>query len=208
MCVLMMLELLLLTRASHWAHENYPPASSWQWIFHLLYWMWMGCPGNQLAWWLTPHGLNPGRKRLMWSSTCLSFFWLCQFLLQLVAKSCPCSQTPYRFIGYEEKSTPQLDRWHENWIQQNAFTNGSKYSLCLLDHNKHINIYTDSSDYQMGVCIIQDGQPIAYYSKKHNSAQKNYTTTEKEVLSIVPLSKSSGLCHLVQAHMCSLITKI
>lgn len=57
------------------------------------------------------------------------------------------------------------------------------------DFNKLFEIYTDASKAQLGAVISQNGKPIAFYSRKLNSAQLNYTTTERELLAIVETLK-------------------
>jgi len=51
------------------------------------------------------------------------------------------------------------------------------------------HIYTDSSNFQLGSTIIQNDKPIAFYSRKMNSAQRRYPTGEQELLSIVETLK-------------------
>ena len=61
--------------------------------------------------------------------------------------------------------------------------------LAFPDFNEEFHIYTDASDYQLGAVIMQKDKPIAFYSRKLNSAQKRYTTGEQELLSIVETLK-------------------
>ena len=61
--------------------------------------------------------------------------------------------------------------------------------LAFPDFNKPFVIHTDASKIQLGACISQEGKPIAFYSRKLNPAQTRYTTTERELLSIVETLK-------------------
>jgi hypothetical protein len=61
--------------------------------------------------------------------------------------------------------------------------------LTYPDWSKPFDIHTNASDYQLGAVISQEKEPIAFFSRKLNNAQKNYTTTEKELLSIVECIK-------------------
>jgi hypothetical protein len=59
-----------------------------------------------------------------------------------------------------------------------------------LDHNKRFDEYTDASpDFRLDACIIQEGRLVAYFLQKLTNSQQNYTTVEKEVLSIVATLK-------------------
>ena len=57
------------------------------------------------------------------------------------------------------------------------------------DPSKPFIVYTDASDFAVGAVVMQDHgsgpQPIAYMSRKHASAERNYPTREKELLAIV-----------------------
>ncbi|GFH61170.1 hypothetical protein CTEN210_17646 [Chaetoceros tenuissimus] len=61
--------------------------------------------------------------------------------------------------------------------------------LAYPDFSKKFTIYTDASDTKPGAVIMQDGKPLAFYSRKLNKSQLNYTVTEKELLSIVETLK-------------------
>ena len=79
-------------------------------------------------------------------------------------------------------------------VEQKAFDDIkaaiSKESLLTYpDFAKPFDVYTDASDKQLGAVILQEGKPIAHFSRTLNSAQRNYTVTDKELLSIVELLK-------------------
>jgi hypothetical protein len=61
--------------------------------------------------------------------------------------------------------------------------------LTYPNFNKTFEIHTDASKVQLGTCISQEGQPVAFYSRKLNPAQTRYTTIERELLSIVETLK-------------------
>ena len=66
----------------------------------------------------------------------------------------------------------------------------SKETL-LTDTNfdKIFKINTDASKVQLGAYISQEGRSVAFYSRKLNPTQTQYTTTERELLSIVETLK-------------------
>ena len=66
---------------------------------------------------------------------------------------------------------------------------GRELMLAYPDFNAPFEINTDAYKIQIGAVISQKGKPIAFYSQNMNSFQQNYTTTEKELLSIVATLK-------------------
>ena len=62
---------------------------------------------------------------------------------------------------------------------------GREVLLAYPDINAPSGIHTDASKLQIGAVMSQKGKPIPFYSQKMNRAQQNYTTTKKELISIV-----------------------
>jgi hypothetical protein len=147
-----------------------------------------------LGYWLTPRGLKPWRKKI-------------DAILHMDRPRTP--KELRRVIGcvnYYSNMWPSRAHVLKPLTDQAGFKKGEKLNwtstmqtafdkMCLLlaadalavypDYYKRFDIYTDSSDYQLGACIVQEGRIIAYFSHKLSNAQRNYITMEKEMLSIV-----------------------
>ena len=90
--------------------------------------------------------------------------------------------------------TSKEAKWQWTETEQAAFDNikriiGKETLLAYPDFSKPFIIHTDASHLQLGAVISQDGQPIAFYSRKLQPVQTRYTTTERELLSIVETLK-------------------
>ena len=66
------------------------------------------------------------------------------------------------------------------------------------DFNKTFDIHTDSSEYQMGAVISQNGKPVVYWSKKLTKTQRKYPTIDQELLVIVECLKQYKIMLLRQ----------
>ena len=51
--------------------------------------------------------------------------------------------------------------------------------LAYPNFNEPFEVHMDASAYQLEAIISQKGRPIAFYSRKLNSMQRRYTTTER-----------------------------
>ena len=112
-----------------------------------------------------------------------SFLGLCnyfrKFIHQYSSIAVPLTNLTRKTVGW-------------NWTGrcQDAFEK-LKHSLAeapLLhtpDEAKPYQVITDASDYGLGAILLQEGRPVAFESRKLNSAELNYTVTEKEMLAVV-----------------------
>jgi hypothetical protein len=106
------------------------------------------------------------------------------------------------------KLTSKTVKWHWGPTEQKAFNQMKKVIsrevlLSYPDFRSKFVIHTDASHYQLGAVISQHGKPIAFYSRKLKPEQTRYTTTERELLSIVETLKEYRnilLGHEIEVH--------
>ena len=65
--------------------------------------------------------------------------------------------------------------------------------------DKPFKVVCDASNFASGAILMQDGHPISFASKKFSKAEKNYTTTERELLAIIHALKLYR-CYLEGTH--------
>jgi len=144
-----------------------------------------------LGYWFTPDGLKPWSKKIeailrMKEPTTLtelrSFIGAVNYYRDMWPKRAHLLAPLTKLTGSKafSWSAEQSDAFRslKAMIVQDT-------TLHFPDHNDPFDVYTDASDYQLGSVIMQHGRPVAYYSRKLNPAQRNYTTIEKELLSVV-----------------------
>ena len=93
---------------------------------------------------------------------------------------------------------------HQKYFDAIKRVIGREVFLAYPDFNAPFEIHTDASKLQIGAVISQKVNPIAFYSRTMNIAQHNYTTTEKELLSVVAYLKE--FCNIILGHQITVYT--
>jgi RNase H-like domain found in reverse transcriptase/Reverse transcriptase (RNA-dependent DNA polymerase) len=146
---------------------------------------------NFLGHWLTPMRIKPWEKKVggildMQAPTNINQIWAFLGMVEYYRDMWP--RHSHILAPLRELTGKKAFVWedkHQQAFEQMKALIAMDALLVHPNHNKPFDIETDASNYQLGAVIKQDSRPIAYYTRKLNSAQKNYTTIKKELLSIV-----------------------
>ena len=107
----------------------------------------------------------------------------CDMLQNFSEILAPLTELTSKNVKYDWKDE------HQKCFDAIKRVTGREVLLAYPDFNATFEIHTYASRLQIGAVISQKGKPIALYSLNLNSAQPNYTTTDKEIFSIVATLK-------------------
>jgi hypothetical protein len=117
-----------------------------------------------------------------------AFLGLCNFFRRFVKGF---SQIAAPLTALTGKDAAERYKWDDWAKEERAAFNKLKEALCsapvlaLPDFDVPFEVWTDASLEGTGGVLIQADRPVAYTSAKLSSAERNYTTTEQELLGIV-----------------------
>ena len=147
-----------------------------------------------LGFWLTPIGLKPWKKKIQaildleppkTVSEVRSFIGAVTFYREMFPKRSHVLAPLYQLTESKRKGRFEWTPDCQQAFDQVKAMLAKDVFIRYPDANKPFHVYTDASDTQLGAVIMQEGKPVAYFSRKLTSAQRNYTVMEKELLSIV-----------------------
>lgn len=61
--------------------------------------------------------------------------------------------------------------------------------LKMASWEEPFDVITDASNFAIGAVLQQDTRPVAYYSRKLNPAERNYSVYDKELLAVITALK-------------------
>ena len=97
------------------------------------------------------------------------------------------------------------DDTHESAFQAVKSALSDPAVLQMPDFTKPFEVRTDASCVGTGGVLMQDGKPVAYCSQKLSPAEKNYTTTEQELLALIHACRA-WRCYLESDKPVTLVT--
>ena len=112
-----------------------------------------------------------------------SFLGLCNYFRKFIdhysEKAVPLTNLTKKSVGWNWTGTCQdsFEKLKRSLVEAPL--------LRTPDESKPYDVVTDASDFGLGAVLLQEGHPVAFESRKLNSAELNYTVTEKEMLAVV-----------------------